>query len=82
MTFGVFIDFEGHWIDTVQFPNVTAKYPFRGGGCYLITGKVVEEFGFISIETSTLYRLPNENMEEPSTRLKVPKTETLQQKNA
>ena len=82
MTFGVFIDFEGHWIDTVQFPSITAKYPFRGGGCYLITGKVVEEFGFISIETSTLYRLPNENMEEPSTRLKVPKTETLQQKNA
>lgn len=78
MSFGVFIDFEGHWIDTVQFPDVAAKYPFKGGGCYLIYGEVVEEFGFLSIETSELYRLPNENMEEPSTRLKVPKTMALQ----
>jgi len=82
MSFGVFIDFEGHWIDTVQFPNIQQKYPFRGGGCYLIKGKVMEEFGFISIETTELYRLPNENMEEPSTRLKVPKTMALLEKNA
>ena len=82
MTFGVFIDYEGHWIDTVQFPAVAEKYAFRGGGCYLISGKVMEEFGFISIETTELYRLPNENMEEPSTRLKVPKTMALQRKNA
>ncbi|MCE4566886.1 DNA polymerase III subunit alpha [Maribellus sp. CM-23] len=80
MTFGVFIDFEGHWIDTVQFPTVAEKYPFRGGGCYFIKGKVMEEFGFISIETTELYRLPNENMEEPSTRLKVPKTMALRGK--
>ena len=82
MTFGVFIDFQGHWIDTVQFPEVAEKYPFRGGGCYFIKGKVMEEFGYISIETTELYRLPNENMEEPSTRLKVPKSMALQQKNA
>jgi DNA polymerase-3 subunit alpha len=48
-----------------------------GGGCYLIKGKVVEEFCFISIEVAELYRLPNENMEEPSTRLKVPDTNNL-----
>jgi len=74
MSFGVFIDYEGHWIDTVQFPDIHERYPFRGGGCYYILGKVMEEFGFISIETAELHRLPNENMEEPSTRLKVPKT--------
>ncbi len=72
MSFGVFIDLQGHWIDTVQFPQVLQQYPFRGGGCYLIKGKVVEEFGFLSIESTALYRLPNENMEEASTRLKVP----------
>ena len=72
MNFGVFIDFEGHWIDTVQFPEVAARYPFTGGGCYLIKGRVVEEFGFISIEANEIHRLPNENMEEPSTRLKAP----------
>lgn len=70
MSFGVFIDLEGHWIDTVQFPNINTRYPFRGPGCYLIKGKVVSEFGFISIEVSELHRLPNINMEEPSTRLK------------
>ncbi len=75
MSFAVLIDFEGHWIDTVQFPEVAARYPFRGPGCYLIKGKVVEEFGFISIETSELYRLPNVNLEEPSTRLKLPEPE-------
>jgi DNA polymerase-3 subunit alpha len=70
MSFGVFIDLEGHWIDTVQFPNITAQYPFRGPGCYLIKGKVVSEFGFISIEVSELHRLANINLEEPSTRLR------------
>ena len=72
MSFCVFIDFKGHWIDTVQFPEIAARYPFSGGGCYLIKGKVVEEFGFLSIEATQIYRLPNENMEEPSTRLKAP----------
>jgi DNA polymerase-3 subunit alpha len=72
MSFGVFIDLEGHWIDTVQFPAIEAGYPFRGGGCYLIKGKVVCEFGFISIETSGLYNLPNVNTDEPSTRLRLP----------
>ncbi len=81
MSFGVFIDVEGHWIDTVQFPQVAANFPFSGGGCYLIKGKVVEEFGFLSIEAAEIYRLPNENMEEPSTRLKVPEKSRLLQSN-
>ena len=72
MSFGVFIDLEGHWIDTVQFPEVAKRYPFRGGGTYIIHGKVVEEFGFVSIETAELYRIPNVNMDESSTRLKSP----------
>ena len=70
MSFGVFVDFEGHWIDTVQFPNIADRYPFNGPGCYLIKGKVVIEFDFISIEVSELHRLPNINIDEPSTRLK------------
>jgi len=73
MSFGVFTDYEGHWIDTVQFPGIASRYPFQGGGCYLIRGKVISEFGFISIEASEIHRLPNVNTEEPSTRLKIPK---------
>ena len=71
MTFGTFIDRNGHWIDTVQFPEVNEKHPFRGPGCYKIKGKVVSVFGFVSIETSELYRRETINMEEPSTRLKM-----------
>jgi DNA polymerase-3 subunit alpha len=71
MTFGTFIDYEGNWIDTVQFPEITARYPFRGPGCYKIKGKVISEFGFVSIETTELYRLTTINIEEPSTRLRV-----------
>jgi DNA polymerase-3 subunit alpha len=74
MSFGVFIDYNGYWIDTVQFPDIAERYPFRGSGCYLIKGKVMSEFGFISIETSELYRLPNINLEEPSTRIRLPDT--------
>lgn len=70
MSFGTFIDIEGYWIDTVQFPNIAKKYPFRGPGCYLIRGKVISEFGFISIEVTELHRLANVNIEEPSTRLR------------
>ncbi|RLD66806.1 MAG: DNA polymerase III subunit alpha [Bacteroidetes bacterium] len=50
MNFGTFIDSEGQFIDTVHFPPVAAKYPFRGRGVYAITGKVTSEFGFLSIE--------------------------------
>lgn len=64
MSFGVFIDKEGNWIDTVQFPNVAKRFPLRARGCYLIEGKVVEEFGFISIEVQRLQRLENYNLED------------------
>ena len=57
MFFGTFIDRDGHWIDTVHFPPVAAKYPFRGRGIYEITGKVVEEFEFLTIETEAINKL-------------------------
>ncbi|MFA6262080.1 MAG: DNA polymerase III subunit alpha [Bacteroidia bacterium] len=57
MFFGTFIDREGHWIDTVHFPPSAKKYPFTGGGCYLLTGKVTEEYDFISIEVAEMKRI-------------------------
>ncbi|MDC8003119.1 DNA polymerase III subunit alpha [Aureisphaera galaxeae] len=57
MNFGTFLDQEGNWIDTVHFPPVAKKYPFRGKGIYRITGKVVEEFDFLTIEASKLERM-------------------------
>ena len=56
MNFGTFIDSEGQFIDTVHFPPVAAKYPFRGRGIYAITGKVTNEFNFLSIEVSRMIK--------------------------
>jgi DNA-directed DNA polymerase III PolC len=58
MHFGCFIDMYGRFFDTVNFPNTVKKYPFTGYGVYLIEGKVVEEFGFPSIEVEKMARLP------------------------
>ena len=58
MHFGCFLDVEGEFFDTVNFPDSLKKYPFRGSGIYLILGKVVEEFGFPSIEVQKMAKLP------------------------
>lgn len=57
MQFGTFVDDEGDWIDTVHFPPTVNQYPFRGKGCYLIKGKVVEEFGYATVEVTSMQRL-------------------------
>ena len=50
MYFATLIDQQGKVFDTVLFPPVAAKYNFRGRGIYRFYGKVVSEFGFLSIE--------------------------------
>jgi len=56
MHFGTFLDRDGDFIDTVHFPPVAAKFPFRGKGVYKITGKVIEEFDCINIEVISMYK--------------------------
>jgi error-prone DNA polymerase len=58
MHFGCFFDQHGEFFDTVHFPPSLKKYPFTGQGVYLIEGKVVEEFGYPSVEVEKLGRLP------------------------
>lgn len=58
MHFGTFLDCEGYVFDTVHFPDVAAKYPFRGKGFYEIRGKVTEDFGVPVIEVSEMHRCP------------------------
>jgi DNA polymerase-3 subunit alpha len=57
MYFGTFLDRDGDFLDTVHFPPVAMKYPFRGKGIYKITGKVTVEFNCVNIEVSELERL-------------------------
>jgi len=64
MCFGTFIDIEGRWIDTVHFPPAAKAWPFKGRGCYLIKGKVVEEFDFTSIEVMEMRHLAMLNRDD------------------
>ncbi|RIA10931.1 DNA polymerase III alpha subunit [Flavobacteriaceae bacterium MAR_2010_72] len=57
MYFGTFLDRNGDFIDTVHFPSVAAKFPFRGPGIYKITGKVIEEFDCANIEVVSMHKL-------------------------
>ena len=58
MQFGTFIDRDGHWIDSVHFPQIAKQFPFRGKGLYLIQGMVKDDFGALIIETTLLQKIP------------------------
>ena len=57
MFFGTFIDQEGEWLDSVHFPNIAERYPFRGRGIYKVVGVVTEEFDCYAIEASYMEKL-------------------------
>jgi DNA polymerase-3 subunit alpha len=58
MHFAAFLDEEGEFFDTVNFPDSLSRYPFKGDGVYIILGKVVEEFGFPSLEVEKMEKMP------------------------
>lgn len=58
MHFAAFLDAEGEFFDTVHFPDAVRQFPFRGHGMYLILGKVIEEFGFPSLNVLKMAKLP------------------------
>jgi DNA polymerase-3 subunit alpha len=58
MHFGTFYDQEGVVFDTVHFPDIARRFPFRGRGFYAIRGKVVEDFGVAMIEVTWMDKLP------------------------
>ncbi|MFN5182860.1 MAG: DNA polymerase III subunit alpha [Bacteroidota bacterium] len=57
MMFGTLLDKEGFFFDTTHFPKIIAQYPFRGKGIYLIKGKVVNDFGFLSVDVFAMEKL-------------------------
>jgi DNA-directed DNA polymerase III PolC len=69
MYFGTFLDEKGDFIDTVHFPPVAKIYPFRGQGIYELTGKIVEEFDFLSLEITKMLRSNYVNMEDEEERI-------------
>ena len=57
MHFAALLDDEGEFFDTVHFPPTLRTSPFRGDGVYMIQGKIVEEFGFPSLEVEKMAKL-------------------------
>lgn len=57
MNFGTWLDCEGKFFDSTHFPPVLARYPFKGKGCYVITGRVVQDFGFPSLDVEKMEKL-------------------------
>ncbi len=63
MMFGTFIDKNGVFFDTTHFPKICNDFPLRGKGCYLIKGKIAEEFGFYSLDVISLHLLENHHID-------------------
>lgn len=58
MFFGTWIDVEGNYFDTAHFPDCLEKYPFQGGGCYLLLGNVEVDFHFPTITIVQMAKMP------------------------
>ena len=58
MYFGTWIDAEGEYFDTAHFPNNLEKYPFKGGGCYLLLGIVEVDFHFPTLTILKMAKMP------------------------
>lgn len=58
MYFGTWIDVEGNYFDTAHFPDSLEKYPFLGGGCYLLLGTVEVDFHFPTVTITKMAKMP------------------------
>ncbi len=58
MFFGTWIDIEGNYFDTAHFTDCLEKYPFQGGGCYLLLGNVEVDYHFPTITVTKMAKMP------------------------
>lgn len=58
MYFGTWIDNNGDYFDTAHFANSVKKFPFKGGGCYLLLGRVEVDFHFPTVVVSKMEKMP------------------------
>lgn len=58
MYFGTWVDIEGEYFDTAHFTNSLEKYPFQGGGCYLLLGTVEVDYHFPTITIIKMAKMP------------------------
>jgi DNA polymerase-3 subunit alpha/error-prone DNA polymerase len=58
MFFGTWIDANGEFFDTAHFADSLVTYPFKGGGCYLLLGKVEVDYHFPTITITKMSKMP------------------------
>jgi len=58
MYFGTWVDIEGEYFDTAHFTKSLEKYPFQGGGCYLLLGSVEVDYHFPTITVTKMAKMP------------------------
>jgi len=58
MYFGTWVDANGDYFDTAHFPDCLERYPFQGGGCYLLLGTVEVDFHFPTITITKMAKMP------------------------
>lgn len=58
MYFGTWIDNNGDYFDTAHFANSLKKFPFKGGGCYLLLGRVEVDFHFPTVVVTKMEKMP------------------------
>lgn len=58
MYFGTWIDAEGEFFDTAHFADSLQKYPFQGGGCYLLLGTVEVDYHFPTVTIIKMAKMP------------------------
>ena len=57
MFFGTFLDEEGEWLDTVHFPQIATRFPFRGKGVYKVYGTVLMEYDCTNIDVISMEKM-------------------------
>ena len=82
MQFATMLDHRGSFFDLVLFPQVVSRVRFRGSGIYRVTGKVITEFDFISIQVIQLEKMnyiqdPRYAEQNPQTSQRIEKQEKL-----
>lgn len=58
MYFGTWIDVNGDFFDTAHFADSLERYPFLGGGCYLLLGTVEVDYHFPTITIHKMAKMP------------------------
>ncbi len=58
MYFGTWIDVEGELFDTAHFADCLKRYPFQGGGCYLLQGVVEVDYHFPTVTITRMAKMP------------------------